>query len=239
MKLRNRLKKSPLLITLLLSSTAIIACTIPFSQLSTQSPTIHPASETPVSPTQIVSTKTEPTSPLPTPTPYPEDNNDRSTPAPPAANCKEYIHPQSGVSFCYPDNWFLYYKGEREVMIMNAPPGSLTALKHGGDFIAFTVYPMPVDWSDYKSLEEYFEARVRLNPNNGEIRQVTSRPDFPNGYKTLEYVFWGMAEGKVLFVADPEKSLLVNVNIVYPQDGWEDVAYSDVFESVAQSIKIP
>ena len=125
--------------------------------LGTQSltPTAMPSSTTP--------TRLPPTTSQPIPT------LDSSTSAPAGSEWATYSYPNSGLTFSYPANWFIWLDEENNrVVILNAPSKSVTAIKcsEGGcaEFVKIIVELKPTDIPSSRTLETYVNDTIN-QPN--------------------------------------------------------------------------
>ncbi len=117
-----------------------------------------------------------------TPSPWPTE--DYSTPAPPANVWTTYAY-KTGLSFKYPANWFILLQEENSrVVILNAPPNSVAAIKgYADDFIYIHIALNPENIQAYGSVQAYIDTTVRKSIPVENLLSVETLPALPQGYR--------------------------------------------------------
>ena len=162
---------------------------------------------------------------------------DASTPAPPARDVRTYTS-AAGISFDYPANWFTYTKeAENVVLVMNAPPGGIYALKQGGDFRAISVGLKPADMAGYASVRAYIEATLLGQCFECKLLAVEALPPLPQGYSVTQVTYLGEGERAVRFIANGQH--VVELTTTYAPGRRSDARYLEVLDQIAGTLVIP
>ncbi|MCL5995141.1 MAG: hypothetical protein M1546_03680 [Chloroflexi bacterium] len=162
---------------------------------------------------------------------------DTSTPAPPARDVRTYTS-AAGVSFDYPANWFTYTKeAENMVLVMNAPPDGIYALKQGGDFRAISVRLKPADMAGYESVRAYIEATLLGQCSECKVLTIEALPPLPQGYTVTQVTYLGEGERAVLFIANGQH--VVELSTTYAPGRRSDAKYLEVLDQVANTLAMP
>ncbi len=173
-----------------------------------------------------------------TETPSPWSTDDPSTPAPPANAWTTYRY-KTGLSFKYPANWFILVQEElNRVVILNAPPYGMAAVKGGADeFIAIHISLNPENIQAYGSVQAYIDATVRKSIAAENLLSVETLPTSPQGYVTVSVTHLGEGEGNTLYVANKDR--VTTLASLYVPGRKSQKKYLPVMEQIAGTLIIP
>ena len=162
---------------------------------------------------------------------------DTSTPAPPARNVRTFTS-AAGVSFDYLASWFTYTKeAENVVLVMNAPPGGIYAMKQTDDVRTIAVQLKPVDIGGYTSTLGYIGATLLRPLPKGNVLSIEARPPLPQGYTVVRVTYQGEGETEALFVTNGTR--LVQLSTIYAPGKRSEAKYLDVLDQIANTLTIP
>jgi hypothetical protein len=165
---------------------------------------------------------------------------DSSTPAPPSGEWAAYTYRNSGLSFSYPANWFISLDEEyNRVEILNAPTGSVAAIKHseGGytEFVKIIVDLNPTDIPRSQTFETYVNDTINQPNWAAGIISVEWIPALRQGYPAVRVISSGPGEWTHYFVANAGH--VMHVTTDYLPDRRAELAL--VVEEVVNTLMFP
>ena len=165
---------------------------------------------------------------------------DSSTPAPPSGEWATYTYPNSGLTFRYPANWFIWLDEENNrAVILNAPSESVKAVKcsEGGcaEFVKIIVELKPTDIHPSQPFETYVNKTINQPNWAAGIISVESIPALRQGYPAVRVLATGLGERTHYFVANDRH--VISVTTDYLPDRRAELAL--VVEEVVNTLMFP
>ncbi|MFH1633579.1 MAG: hypothetical protein ABIG63_06155 [Chloroflexota bacterium] len=238
------MKKSCVLFVFLLVLT-IAACNqkVPLSEIThTQKPEIFGTSTLDsVEAANITSTPII----IPSSTPFPTNTSTTfptfdkpPTPAPPSEVWLVYTYADTGISFFYPANWFVYSGlDEAKIYIANFRLDGMQLKGFDDEKIKIDISKIPMDISNYSSLKAYLDAleQKRSKDEPGELLLQIDLPHQDAGYDVIRQThsgFMGQVDATYDKVYVARGGMAIQI-LVYGKQ------YADVVERIANTLVFP
>lgn len=203
------------------------------TQLPAITKTIEPVKEVINTPTKIVSPTETPTQVI-TPTTLPAFVKP-PTPVPPSENWLVYNHTDTGLSFDYPANWFIYVESGY-IYITNFRLDGMPLKGHDDERVKIDISITPIDLSTFPSITAYLEMPEQQpsTDSSGKIISQLKLLHEINGYEVIRQTHTGYmgnpeATYEITYVAFGGKA----IRMVYREQ------YLSVADRIAGTMVIP